>query len=212
MDADDSSWNVIDIRNQPCYEFNWYNQVVNGYPFNDGLIFGSDIFGVGAIFRINKLDGGTYSSIEPAHEFLPNYYSTPTAYCAAGLYKRDFNAPLLMCETRENHQDTEAKNEQLNRQHLARIVATHDGYNFSEVWRDDTYGSHTVKINGASVSRNFAYCTRGMIAYLLKNNDVIIVYSGRDFYYFGSEELYGQKGLSNGCCKVKIIKNAGAYL
>ncbi len=211
LETEDTDWNVIDICNQPFYPFQTYTQVVGGYPFKDGLVFGSDTDGVGAVFRINKLDNGEFSLIEPAYEILPNYYNG-VYYCGAGRTRRDKNSPLLLCMTRENAMLTEAENESLNQKHKARIVASYDGYNFVSVWTDDTYGAHDVYQDGEVVSRNFCYCTRGMIAYELNNGDVIIVYSGRDYYYFGGDPLYSETGYSNGCCKVKRIIGAGNHL
>lgn len=211
MNATDNDWNVIDIHNQPFYNFQTFTQVVNGYPFKDALIFGSDNEGVGCVYRINKLDGGKYSNIESAHEFLPNYFNG-TTYCAAEMSKRDETAPLLLCETHESAMFTEANNELLNEKHKARIVATYDGVNIMEVWQDDTYGAHDAYIDGQTVSRNYSYCTRGMGAWLLKNGDIVIKYSGRDYYYFGGNPLFSVTGISNGSCKVKVIKNAEKYL
>ena len=207
----DSDWNVIDICNQPFYNFQQFAQVVNGWPFPNCLVLGSDNNGAGGLYRLNKLKDGKYSRIEVAHEFLPNKCAG-TTYCCAEIDQRDFNSPVLMCETREGAKLTEEENEVLNQYHLARIVATFDGVTFTEVWVDDTYGEHSVRIDGTETTRNFAYCTRGMNAYLLKNGDLIIKYSGRDYYYFGADPLYSVTGLSNVCCKVRRIKNAGRYL
>ena len=188
-----------------------YVQVVGGYAFKDGIIFGSDATGVGCEYRLNKLDNGNYSKIEPAYEFIPNYIKG-TTYCSGEQYRRDFKTPLLFCMTRENAGLTESENETLNDKHRARVIASYDGFNFTEIWKDDTYGAHTVNINGENVSRNFAYCTRGMNCYLLKNGDAIIKYSGRDFYYFGGDPLYSVVGYSNASCKIRKIKGLEKYL
>ena len=211
MNATDNDWNVIDVKNQPFYNFQSGAQVVNGYPFQDGLLFGSDNVDVGCIYRVNKLDDGSYSKIESVHELLPNEFNL-TSYCAADLSKRDTKSPLLMCFTREGARFTESDTEALNKNHKARVIATYDGVNFIEVWSDDTYGSHDVYIDGSVVQRNYSYCTRGMNCWLLKNGDVVIKYAGRDYYYFGGNPLFSVSGLSNGSCKVKWIKNAEQYL
>ena len=211
LNATDSDWNVIDIRNQPFYNFQSFTQVVNGYPFKDGLIFGSDNEGVGCIYRLNKLDDGSYSRIESAHEFLPNKWNG-TFYCAAEMSRRDFSSPLLMCETHENCRLTEKDNELLNQYHKARVVATYDGVNFTEIWSDDTYGTHDAYISGSIVQRKYSYCSRGMNCWLLKNGDAVIKYVGRDYYYFGGDPMFSVTGLSNGSCKVRWIKNAERYL
>ena len=211
LNATDSDWNVIDIKNQPFYNFQSFTQVVNGYPFKDGLIFGSDNEGVGCIYRLNKLDDGSYSRIESAHEFLPNKWNG-TFYCAAEMSRRDFDSPLLMCETHENCRLTEEDNELLNQYHKARVVATYDGVNFTEIWSDDTYGTHDAYISGSIVQRKYSYCSRGMNCWLLKNGDAVIKYVGRDYYYFGGDPMFSVTGLSNGSCKVRWIKNAERYL
>lgn len=206
-----SDWTKIDISAMPVYDFQTGIQVVNGYPFNEGLVFGSDNEGVGCVYRINKLDNGSLSYPESAHEFLPNKFNG-TFYCAAEMSKRDDKSPLLICETHENCMLTEANNELLNYYHKARVLATYDGINFTEVWSDDTYGTYDVYINEQIVERDFSLCTRGMNCYLLKNGDAVIKYAGRDYYYFGGDPMFSVTGLSNGCSKVKIIKNVGKYL
>lgn len=212
LDTTDSTWQVIKIRRQLQFDFTDYTQVVNGYAFKNSLIFGSDQFGVGAMFRINKLDGGKYSELEIAHEFLPNIKMNVTSYCTADMYRRDLKTPLFICQTRENCAETEPLNEKLNQMHKGRVVVTYDGVNFTEVWSDNTYGEHDVFINGSIVKRNCSHCTRGMCCYLLKNGDVVIKYSGRDVYYFGGTPIYSEVGSANGTSKVLIIKNAERYL
>lgn len=207
------AWNVIDIRRQLMYDFTTYTQVVNGYAFKNSLILGSDMFGVGALLRLNKLDGGKYSEIEMAHEFLPNIKASLTSYCCAEMYRRDAKTPLFICQTRENSAETEELNEKLNSSHVGRVVATFDGVNFVEVWRDDTFGEHDVYIDGTAkpTTRKFSYCTRGMNCYLLKNGDIVIKYSGRDIYYLGGIPIDSTRGIANGASKVRIIKNAEKY-
>lgn len=209
--ATDSDWTVIDIADQPFYNFQTLCQVVNGYPFRDGLIFGSDNAGVGCVYRINKLSEGTHSAIEAAHEIKPNHFPGVN-YCAAEMSRRDPASPLLICFTHENAMLTEADNEILNAQHKARVVATHDGITFQDIWTDDTYGAHAVYINSSVVSRNYSWCTRGMNCWLLKNGDAVIKYAGRDSYYFGGNPMYSVMGYANGSCKVRVIHNAGSYL
>ena len=206
--ARDINWNVIPIRRQLMFDFTPYTQVVNGYAFKDSLIFGSDQFGIGGIFRLNKLDSGEYSDIEIAHEFLPNIDLNITSYCTAEMFRRDSNTPLLMCQTREMNGRTETENEKLNKEHFGRVVATYDGMNFVEVWKDTTYGNHDVNIDATLTKRNFSYCTRGMNCYLLQNGDAVIKYSGRDVYYFGGEPASSVYGNANGTSKVLVIKNA----
>lgn len=206
-----SDWTQIDLTSKPVYDFQTGIQVVNGYPFKESVIFGSDNEGVGCVYRMNKKDNGSLSDPESAHEFLPNKFNG-TFYCAAEMSRRDDKTPLLMCETHENAMLTEGNNELLNFYHKARVLATYDGINFTEVWSDDTYGTHNVYINDQIVERDFSLCTRGMNCYLLKNGDAVIKYSGRDYYYFGGDPMFSVSGLSNGCSKVKIIKNVEKYL
>ena len=208
----DDDWNVIPIREKKIYPFQAFTQVVNGFAFRDCIVFGSDNPNIGVVFRINKLDDGSYSDIEAAYEFHPNAFSGDTYYCGAEMYRRDMRTPLLFCETRENCMTTETENEQLNYKHRARVLATYDGINFKEVWKDSTYGLHDTTIDGTKVQRNYAYCTRGMNCYLLNNGDAVIKYSGRDWYLFGGKPILSVVGYSNGSCKVRIIKNAERYL
>lgn len=212
INTTDNDWNVIPIREKKIYPFQAFTQVVNGFAFRDCIVFGSDNPNIGVVFRINKLDDGSYSDIEPAYEFHPNAFSGNTYYCGAEMYRRDMRTPLLFCETRENCMTTETANEQLNDKHRARVIATYDGINFKEVWKDSTYGLHDTTIDGTKVQRNYAYCTRGMNCYLLNNGDAVIKFSGRDWYLFGGEPILSVVGYSNGSCKVRIIKNAEKYL
>lgn len=211
INATDASWKVIPIRNQLYYPFQVFVQVSNGYAFPDCLVFSSDNPGVAGIYRVNVLDGGNYSNIEMAHELLPNYFNG-TYYCGAQMSRRDNKSPLLMCFTRENCRTTEAENEILNREHKARVIASYDGFNWTEVWTDDTYGNHAVYINGTETSRNYSLCTRGMGAWLLNNGDVVIKYSGREYVYFGGSPIYSVMGRDNASCKVRIIHGAEKYL
>lgn len=212
INTTDNDWNVIPIREKKIYPFQAFTQVVNGFAFRDCIVFGSDNPNIGVVFRINKLDDGSYSDIEAAYEFHPNAFSGNTYYCGAEMYRRDMRTPLLFCETRENCMTTETENEQLNYKHRARVLATYDGINFKEVWKDSTYGLHDTTIDGTKVQRNYAYCTRGMNCYLLNNGDAVIKYSGRDWYLFGGKPILSVVGYSNGSCKVRIIKNAERYL
>lgn len=210
-DTTDSDWNVISLATSAAYNFQDSMQVVNGYPFPDSLVFGSDSSGVGCVYRLNKMDDGGYSYPEAAHEFLPNEWNG-VYYCAADLSRRNLSSPLFMCETHESARFTEANNELLNELHKARVVATYDGINFTEVWTDDTYGAHNAYIDGQIVSRNYSWCTRGMNCWLLNNGDAVIKYANRDYYYFGGEPMFSVSGISNGSCKVRWIKNAEKYL
>lgn len=209
--ATNSDWNVISIRRQMSINQQNAVQVVNGYAFKYGIILGSDNANIGCLYRINKLDGKEYSNLEIAHEFIPNHFPNDTFYCAAEISRRDQNAPLLYCETREQCMTTEEDNEVLNELYKGRVVATYDGINFTEVWQDDTYGAHDVMLDGVKTTRNYSYCTRGMNCYLLNNGDAVIKYAGREHYFFGGLPLY-ITGYSNGPCKVRIIKRAEKYL
>jgi hypothetical protein len=211
INANNDNWEMITLRKQSYYNFCDYIQVVNGYALDNCLLFGSDNGWSGGIYRVNKLKNGDYSSAEMAHEVLPNKF-LGTCYCAGELSRKDSNSPLLMCITRESAMTTEEANEQLNRYNLGRVIATYDGFNFTEIWKDDTYGVHDAYLNGAMTTRNYAYCTRGMSCWILKNGDAVIKYSGRDYYYFGADPLYSLKGYSNGSDKVRWIKNAEKYL
>lgn len=207
----DNSWTKIDLTNMPCYNFQEGSQVVNGYPFRDSILFGSDNSGIGAIYRFNKLDDGNLSHIESAHEFLPNKFNG-TFYCSAELSRRDLNTPLFMCETHENAMLTEEDNELLNEYHKARVVATMDGVHIVEIWTDDTFGVHPVYINNEETTRKYSMCTRGMGFWLLKNGNALLKFSGRDYQYFGGNPMFSVTGNTNDSCKVRIFKDLEKYL
>lgn len=207
----DSDWTHIPLYEMPCYNFQTGSQIVNGYPFKDSLLFGSDNEGVGALYRFNKLDNGTLSDIEPAHEFLPNKYNG-TFYCTAELSRRNSKSPLFMCLTHENAMLTEENNENLNLYNKARVVATMDGVHIVEIWTDDTYGAHPVYVGGELTTRNYSMCTRGMNFWLLKNGNAILKFSGRDYQYFGGDPMYSVVGQTGDSCKVRLFKNLEDYL
>jgi len=212
INTTDTDWNVIPIRRQIPLKQQVYMQVVNGFAFEDNLVFGSDNQGAGAFYRLNKLVDGNYSDIQVGHEVLPNKFDG-TYYCAAEMFRRDKHTPLFLCITHENCMLTEADNELLNRYNKARVVATYDGFNMVEIWEDDTYGEHFTYIEGeGATTRNFSYCTRGMNFYLLNNGNAVIKYSGRTYNYFGGNPMYSVEGNSKGSCKVKILYNIEKYL
>lgn len=211
MATTDSDWNVIPIRRQMVLPQQSYMQVVNGYAFADNLVFGSDNEGAGAFYRINKMKNDKYSSIQLAHEVLPNKYAG-TYYCAASMFRRDKDSPVFMCITHENVMSTETANENLNKYHKARVIATYNGIDMFEVWEDDTYGEHFAYIGGVKTTRNFSYCTRDMNFYLLKNGDAIIKYSGRNFAYFGGTPLYSVEGKVKASCKVRKLFNLKEFI
>ena len=211
FDTTDNDWNVISIRRQLPLRQQPYMQVVNGYAFENNLVFGSDNQGAGAVYRINKLDE-QYSKIQVAHEFLPNKFAG-TFYCGAEMFRRDLHTPLFICETHENCMLTEEENEELNEYNKARVVATYDGINFVEIWLDDTFGTHQTYIaNEGLTTRKFSWCTRGMNFYLLKNGNAILKYSGRTFNYFGGSPMYSVEGNSKGSCKIRKFYNIEKYL
>ena len=211
FDTTDNDWNVIPIRRQLPLQQQSYMQVVNGYAFENNLVFGSDNLGAGAIYRINKLNE-QYSKIQVAHEFLPNKFAG-TFYCGAEMFRRDLHTPLFICETHENCMLTEEENEKLNEYHKARVVATYDGVNFVEIWLDDTFGTHQTYIaNEGLTTRKFSWCTRGMNFYLLKNGNAILKYSGRTHNYFGGSPIYSVQGNSKGSCKIRKFYNIEKYL
>lgn len=208
MEATDNDWTCIPIRDQLILPSISYMQVVNGYPFKDRIVFGSDNSGIGALYAINRLEDGGFSDIEIAHEVLPFNFAG-TTYCAGAQSRRDLNSPALLCVTRENHANTEEQNELLMQQHLGRVIATWDGINFFEIWHDNSYGEHTVKVNGDLTTRNIAYCTRDMQAWLLKNGDLVIKYAGRDYAYLGDTGYVA--GYGDFCARCYIIRNAERY-
>ena len=207
----DNDWTKIDLTNTPVYDFQSGSQVVNGYPFRDSLLFGSDNSGVGAIYRFNKLDDGSLSELEAAHEFLPNKYNG-TFYCSAELSRKNSKYPLFMCETHENCMITEENNENLNKYHKARVIATMDGVHIVEIWTDDTYGERTVYINNVETTRSYSMCTRGMNFWLLNNGDAVLKFCGRDYQYFGGNPMFSVVGNTGDSCKVRIFKNLEKYL
>lgn len=212
INTTDPDWKIINIRNQIVLPQMRNMQVVNGWSFPQGLVLGSDSVNIGGFFRVNRIEDNLFSEIEIAHEAKPNAFSG-TKYCAAEMSRKDKKSPVLMCITRENNEVNEEDNEALNRTHLAKVVATYDGVKFFEIWKDDTYGQHEVYNKGTSSMelKKFAYCTRGMNAWQLNtSDDIVIKYSGRDYYFSGSSGYnycYGDFP-----SKVKIIKNGGKFL
>ena len=207
----DNDWTKINLKNMPCYNFQTGTQVVNAYPFKDSIIFGSDNEGVGAIYRMNKLDDGNLSYIEPAHEFLPNKYNG-TFYCSAEMSRKNSHNPLFICETHENARLTEEDNELLNKYNKARVLATMDGVHFVEIWTDDTYGERTVYINKSETTRRYSMCTRGMNFWLLNNGNALMKFSGRDYQYFGGSPLFSVVGNTDDSCHVRIFKGLKNYI
>ena len=210
LNTTDDSWTCIVIRNQLQLRHTRYTQVVNGMPFENCILFGSDNEGFGGLYRLNKVEDKKYSDLEIGFECKP-YVLFTTSYCAASMQKKDANIPALMCFTRENHGLTTEQNEDLNQSHYGRVVASIDGYQFAEVWKDNTYGVHEIynESTGALENRNFAYCTREMNAYVCKNGDVYIKNAGRDFVYLGYEGYV--KGYGDFSARVYKIPN-GAKL
>lgn len=198
------SWQVIPIRRQLLGNQNLsYMQVVNGMPFKSCIIFGSDLMNFGGFLRINRLRDGGFSELEYAHATYPFKFAG-TKYCAGGAYRRDMSTPFLMCITRENMESTESANEGLMQSHLGRIVASYDGYKFYELWKDDTFGSHSVIVNGEQTTRKFCYCTRDMTAWLCNNGNLVLKYSGREHVYLGSTDYIA--GYGDFCSRVRIFK------
>lgn len=211
INTTNTDWNVESIRSQTRYSQLSYMQLVNGYPFRDCIVYGSDFNNMGAFMRVNRLIEGMPQQIEVAHEILPQIYGG-TLYCAGGTTQRDQDSPVLMCMTRENAMPNETQQTEHLRQHLGRVVATYDGFNFFEIWRDDTFGYYDMyNPSTAQVeSRQIAKCTRDMNAWLCNNGDLVIKYSGRDFIYMKSdysEILYGDF-----CSQVVRYKNVGKCL
>lgn len=206
---DATSWHLVRINNQLCDRSMSYGQVANGIPFKDNIILGSDCVGIGALYRLNKLEDGTHSAMEIAHEITPYNY-VGTKYCAGAVTRRDQNSPCLICVTRENSETTEEANDGLMKTHLGRVIASWDGVNFFEIWHDDTYGAHEVCINGEITTKNYAYCTREMTAWLCNNGDLVIKYSGRDYSYFAGKGYVA--GYSNIAAKVRIFKNVANHI
>lgn len=210
MNATSTDWVCLAIREQLIVPNLSYMQVVNGYPFKDRIIFGADNGGIGALYAINRLEDGGFSEIEIAHEILPFNFSG-TTYCSAAQSRRDVNSPALLCVTRENQASTEAQNELLMQQHLGRVIATWDGISFFEIWHDNTYGSHQANVGGTITTKNYAYCTRGMQAWLLQNGDLVIKYAGRNYFYYGGSD-YSSIATGDFSARCYIIRNAERYL
>ena len=210
MQAGDADWTCLPIREQLILPQLAYMQVVNGYPFKDRIVFGSDNSGIGALYAINRLADGGFSEIEIAHEILPFNFNG-TSYCAAAQSRRDVNSPALLCVTRENQASTEAQNEVFMRQHLGRVIATWDGIKFFEIWHDNSYGQHPAKVGGVMTTKNYAYCTRDMQAWLTKSGDLVVKYAGRDYFYYGGAD-YSSLAYGDFCSRCYIIRNAERYL
>ena len=209
MQAGDADWTCLPIREQLILPQISYMQVVNGYPFKDRIVFGSDNSGVGALYAINRLEDGGFSDIEVAHEVLPFNFAG-TTYCAAAQSRRDANSPALLCVTRENQASTEAQNELLMQQHLGRVIATWDGINFFEIWHDNSFGTHPAKVGSTITTKNYAYCTRDMQAWLTKGGDLVVKYAGRNYFYYGGAD-YSSVAYGDFCSRCYVIRNAERY-
>lgn len=211
INTTDSDWNVIRVYDQLPLRHTRFTQLISGQTFKDCLIFGSDCEGFGGYYRLNKTEGGQYSELEIAHECSP-YVLYTTSYCAASSHKAENGFPAFLCMTRENNAQTEEANEELCREHYGRVLATFDGYHFVEIYKDTTYGNHTVynETTHAIEQHNFSYCTRDMNIYVCKNGDVVIKYTGRDFIYLGGDEYI--QGTGDFSSRVYIIKGAAKYL
>lgn len=211
INTTDSDWNVVRVYDQLPLRHTRFTQLISGQTFKDCLIFGSDCEGFGGYYRLNKTENGQYSELEIAHECSP-YVLYTTSYCAASSHKAENEFPAFLCMTRENYAATEEDNEELCREHYGRVLATFDGYHFVEIYKDTTYGNHTVynETTHAIEQHNFSYCTRDMNIYVCKNGDIVIKYAGRDFVYLGGSEYI--QGTGDFSSRVYIIKGAAKYL
>ena len=211
INTTDSDWNVVRVYDQLPLRHTRYTQLISAQTFKDCLIFGSDCEGFGGYYRLNKIEDGNYSELEIAHECSP-YVFYSTSYCAASSHKAENGFPAFLCMTRENHAQTEEANEELCREHYGRVLATFDGYHFVEIYKDTTFGTHTIynESTQAIEQHDFSYCTRDMNIYICKNGDVVIKYTGRDFVYLGAEGYV--QGDGDFSARVYIIKGAAKYL
>ena len=193
----DSSGNIVwqSISLGEIDDFGAHLQFVNGYALRECVLFFSDGPANG-IFRMNRCGKNSMPTIERALD-LGNRLDY-TEWCGGNMFRRDENSPLYICGIREYSCDLDpgdvnnpSNKPNTYRDVLSRVYATYDGYNFEEVWRDDTYGNYDVYYaDGSTEKRNLAKCGRDMSVYQLPDGDVLLKYLGRDFSYVS----YNQNG------------------
>lgn len=168
-------------------------QFVCGYALKDCIILGSD-GQRGGFMRINRGKKEDEPIIDYGVDFgLAKNGQFSTVWCAGNMFKRNEESPLLMCIHREASNDLEfddVKNPShyanTYRTVLSKVYATNNGYDFSLIWEDDTYGQYDVWTSEdmtKSVKKNLAKCGRDMSIYQLPDNTLLLKYIGRSYSY-----------------------------
>lgn len=139
-----------------------------------------------------------------------------TKWCGGNIFRLNEDSPLLICMHREYSQDLEpdspdnpSHSPNTYKDNLSRIYATYDGYTFTEVWIDDTYGEYNVWLStdwSTPIQRNLAKCGRDMSVYQMPDGKILIKYIGRSFSYLGynnngvtATDLAGWHRFNNEC-------------
>lgn len=190
LTSTDSSDNIVwqSVSLGDIDGFGAHLQFVNGYALRECVLFFSDGPANG-VFRMNRSGKDSKPTIERAVD-LGNRLDY-TEWCGGNMFRRDENSPLYICGIREYSCDLDpgdvnnpSNKPNTYRDVLSRVYATYDGYNFKEVWRDNTYGNYDVYYaDGSSEKRNLAKCGRDMSVYQLPDGGILLKYLGRDFSY-----------------------------
>ena len=205
----DNLYNTIDWKfietNRDCYTGCNF-QFVCGYALKDCVILGSD-GARGGIMRINRGSKEDTPIIDFGVDFgYAKDGQFSTVWCGGNMFKLNDESPLLMCIHREASNDLEP-NDPNNPSHyantyrtvLSKVYATYNGYDFSLLWEDDTYGQYDVwetDDNWATqrvVRKNLAKCGRDMSIYQLPDSTLLLKYTGRAFSYTS----YNDNGKTN---------------
>lgn len=192
----DTLYNIIEWKyietNMDCYTGGYF-QFVCGYALKDCVILGSD-GQRGGIYRINRTRKEDSPIIDFGVDFgYPKGDQFSTVWCGGNMFKKNDDSPLLICIHREASNDLEP-NDANNPSHyantyktvLSKVYATKNGYDFSLLWEDDTYGEYdvwTTENMESPIKKNLAMCGRDMSIYQLPDNTLLLKYIGRSFSY-----------------------------
>ena len=177
---------AMDIHSGSSFQF------VCGYALKDCVILGSDGQRNG-IFRLNRGKKEDIPIIDYGVDFgLAENGQFSTVWCGGNMFKLNDDSPLLICMHREASNDLEPNDPDnpsgyanTYRTVKSKVYATYNGYDFTLLWDDDTYGGYEVLVDGVKVTKTLAKCGRDMSIYQLPNNSLLLKYIGRAFSYVG---------------------------
>lgn len=205
----DNLYNTIDwkfIETNRDYYTGCNFQFVCGYALKDCVILGSD-GARGGIMRINRGSKEDTPIIDFGVDFgYAKDGQFSTVWCGGNMFKLNDESPLLICIHREASNDLEPDDPN-NPSHyantyrtvLSKVYATYNGYDFSLLWEDDTYGQYDVWETDDKwatqrvVRKNLAKCGRDMSIYQLPDSTLLLKYTGRAFSYTS----YNDNGKTN---------------